>query len=117
MHGQISPIHGVPRYGQAGKRRDAGLVPEEHSMQRIVITAILAASFAGAALAESPLAVPVEPFVSLKTRSQVQTELAEYQKPGINPWSTSYNPLKYFRSTKTRPEVTAEYLASRDAVH
>ena len=33
-------------------------------MQRIVITAVLAASFAGAALAESPLAVPVEPFVS-----------------------------------------------------
>ena len=47
----------------------------------------------------------------------MQTELAEYQKPGINPWSTSYNPLKYFRSTKTRPEVTAEYLASRDEVH
>ena len=86
-------------------------------MQRIVITAVLAASFAGAALAESPLAVPVEPFVSLKTRAQVQTELAEYQKPGINPWSTSYNPLKYFRSTMTRPEVTAEYLASRDEVH
>ena len=71
-------------------------------MQRIVITAVLAASFAGAALAESPLAVPVEPFVSSKTRAQVQAELAEYQKPGINPWSTSYNPLKYFRSTKTR---------------
>ena len=86
-------------------------------MKRIVITAVFAASFAGAALAESPLAVPVEPFVSLKTRAQVQTELAEYQKPGINPWSTSYNPLKYFRSTKTRPEVTAEYLASRDEVH
>ena len=86
-------------------------------MQRIVITAVLAASFAGAALAESPLAVPVEPFVSVKTRAQVQTELAEYQKPGINPWSTSYNPLKYFRSTKTRTEVTAEYLASRDEVH
>jgi hypothetical protein len=86
-------------------------------MQRIVITAVLAASFAGAALAESPLAVPVQPFVPVKTQAQVQAELAEYQKAGVNPWSSSYNPLKYFRSTKTRAEATAEYLASRDEVH
>lgn len=86
-------------------------------MQRIVITAVLAASFAGAALAESPLAVPEAPFVSTATRAQVQTELAEHQKAGENPWSISYNPLKSFRSAKTRTEVTAEYLASRDEVH
>ena len=86
-------------------------------MKRIVITAVLAASFAGAALAESPLAVPVQPFASVKTRDQVQTELADPQKAGVHPWSISYNPLKNFRSAKTRAEVTAEYLASRDEVH
>ena len=86
-------------------------------MQRIVITAVLAASFASAAPCR--IARPCRPglFVSAKTRAEVQTELAEYQKAGVNPWSTSYNPLKSFRSAKTRTEVTAEYLASRDEVH
>src|SRR4029453_433016 len=105
-----------PRHGQAGKRSDAILVPEEHSMQRIVITAVLAASFAGAFADELP-ALATDSFVSTKTRAQVQTELAQYQKAGVNPWSISYNPLKDFSSAKTRTEVTAEYLASRDEVH
>lgn len=50
------------------------------------------------------------------TRAAVQAQLAEYKNAGVNPWSTSYNPLKSFRGEKTRAEVTAEFLASRNAV-
>ena len=50
------------------------------------------------------------------TRAAVQAQLVEYRNAGVNPWSTSYNPLKSFRSEKTRQQVTNEYLASRNAV-
>ena len=50
------------------------------------------------------------------TRTQVQAELGQYRQAGVNPWSTSYNPLKTFRSERTRAEVQGEYLASRNAV-
>lgn len=86
-------------------------------MKRIVITTTLAAAFAGSAFAESPLAVHEEPFVSITTRALVQAELDEFKRAGVNPWSTSYNPLGQFRSAKTRSEVTAGYLAARDEVH
>ena len=86
-------------------------------MQRIVITAILAAGFAGAALAETPNAVPEAPFVSAKTRAEVQAELAEYKRAGVNPWSIGYNPLRNFHSATTREAVTADYVAAREQVH
>ena len=60
------------------------------------------AGFAGAALAETPNAVPQAPFASTKTHAEVQADLAAYQRAGVNPWSASYNPLRTFRSTKTR---------------
>jgi hypothetical protein len=50
------------------------------------------------------------------SRAQVQAQFAEYRSAGVNPWSTSYNPLKGFKSAKSRSEVQAEYIASRDAV-
>ncbi|MCD6078926.1 MAG: hypothetical protein K0R89_2870 [Ramlibacter sp.] len=50
------------------------------------------------------------------TRTQVQADLNQYRQAGVNPWSTSYNPLKGFRSERSRAEVQAEYIASRDAV-
>jgi len=34
----------------------------------------------------------------------------------VNPWATSYNPLRAFKSTTTRDAVTAEYVAARDQV-
>jgi hypothetical protein len=34
----------------------------------------------------------------------------------VSPWSTQYNPLATFRSSKSRAEVQAEYIRSRDAV-
>ena len=86
-------------------------------MQRIVIASLLVAGFAGSALAESPLAFPEAPFVSTKSRAEVQAELAASKRAGVNPWATSYNPLAQFRSTTTRDAVTANYQASRDQVH
>jgi hypothetical protein len=103
--------------GHARKRSDAALHPEKITMQRIVITAVLVAGFAGSAPAESSLAVPSAPFASTKTHAEVQADLAAYQKAGVNPWSASYNQLRGFRSTNTREEVTAAYMASRDEVH
>jgi hypothetical protein len=50
------------------------------------------------------------------TRAAVQAQLVGYRHAGVNPWSTSYNPLKSFQSQKTRAQVTGEYLASRGAV-
>ena len=53
---------------------------------------------------------------SKASRTEVQAQLAGFKQAGVNPWSTSYNPLKGFQSTRTRAEATAEYVASRDAV-
>ena len=79
---------------------------------------VLAAAFAGNAFAESPNAGVVnDNFVSTKARAEVLAELAAYKQSGVNPWSTQYNPLKSFKSTASRAEVTADYLASRDEVH
>jgi hypothetical protein len=50
------------------------------------------------------------------TRTEVQSQLASYKQAAVNPWSTSYNPLKSFQGTRSRAEVRAEYIASRDAV-
>lgn len=81
--------------------------------KHIVSIALIAA--AGAALAETPTPEPA-PFVSSVTRAQVQAELAAYRKAGVNPWATTYNPLRDFKGTLTREQVVAEYLASRDTV-
>lgn len=76
---------------------------------------VLASAFAASAFAETPTVV-TEPFVSSKTRAEVQADLAAYKQAGVNPWSTQYNPLRGFRSALTREAVTAEYIASRDVV-
>ena len=42
---------------------------------------------------------------------------AQYQRQqGVSPWSTAYNPLSSFQGQRTRAEVQAEFLASRNAV-
>ena len=85
-------------------------------MNRIAISSlILAASFAGSAFAESPLQGN-DVFTGAKSRAEVQAELGAYKQSGVNPWSTSYNPLKGFQSATTREAVTSAYLASRNEV-
>jgi hypothetical protein len=84
-------------------------------MKLKIASIALAAAFAGAAFAETPTVV-TEPFVSTKTRAEVQADLSAYKQAGINPWSTSYNPLRSFTSTLSRQQVVADYVAARDQV-
>jgi len=51
------------------------------------------------------------------TRAQVQSQYQAYRQTGVNPWSTSYNPLASFQSQKTREQVRNEFLANRNAVN
>lgn len=82
---------------------------------KLTVSALLLAAFAGNALAETPTIV-TEPFVSTQTRAQVQAELAAYKQAGVNPWSIQFDQLKAFRSSTSRQDVTAAYVADRDAV-
>ena len=76
---------------------------------------VLAASFAGNAFAEGPI-YGNDVFTGSKSVAEVRAELDAYKQAGVNPWSTSYNPLRSFKSAVTREAVVAEYLASRDEV-
>ena len=85
--------------------------------RKLAIASIaLASAFAGSAFAESPI-YGNDAFTGAKARADVQAELATYKQAGVNPWSTQYNPLKYFKSTTTRDAVVSAYLMSRDEVH
>lgn len=86
-------------------------------MNRTLISAavVAVAALSGNAFAESPTVVK-DNFVSTKSRAEVQADLAAYKQAGVNHWSTQYNPLRGFKSAKTRADVTAEYVASRDQV-
>jgi hypothetical protein len=53
---------------------------------------------------------------SQQTRAAVQAQQVEAKQAGVNPWSTSYNPLKSFRSERSRADVQADYIANRDRV-
>jgi hypothetical protein len=84
--------------------------------RKIASTLVLAAAaFAGNAFADD-ITIDNTPFNSTKTRVEVQAELAQYKATGVNVWSTQYNPLRAFKSSATRAEVVAGYIASRDEV-
>ena len=82
----------------------------------LLIAALSVAAFAAHADDADPSGQFANATASQATRTAVQADLGAYKKAGVNPWSTAYNPLKSFQSTRSRAEVTAEYLASRDAV-
>jgi hypothetical protein len=82
-------------------------------MNRTIAIAAIALVAASSAFAESPLAGN-QPFAAGKSRAEVQAELHQYKASGVNPWSQSYNQLRGFQSSKTRAEVTAEFLQSRN---
>jgi hypothetical protein len=91
-------------------------------MNRNTVIALVLASaaaagnaFAGTSMA-GDISVEATPFASSVSRVEVQAELKQYKRSGVNPWSMAYNPLRDFQSTKTRAEVTAELQASRDRV-
>jgi hypothetical protein len=84
-------------------------------MKLKIASALLFAAVAGSALAETPTVVN-EPFVSSRTRAEVQAELFAYKQAGVNPWSISYNQLRGFKSNLSRQQVVADYVAARDQV-
>jgi len=86
-------------------------------MKRSVAASLLAlaAAASGAAFADD-ITVDPHPFVPALARADVQAQLQQYKAQGVNPWSTSYNPLKQFAGSRTRADVTAEFLQARDEV-
>jgi hypothetical protein len=86
-------------------------------MNRNIASALViaAAAVAGNAFADD-ITVDTTPFVSSKSRAEVVAELGQFKKAGTSPWSTQYNPLAKFQSAKSRAQVTAEYVADREAV-
>lgn len=87
-------------------------------ISRKLATALVlaAAAAAGNAFADD-ITIDTTPFVSSKSRAEVQAELAQFKQAGTSPWSIQYNPLARFASNTTRAEVTAQYVASRDQVN
>ena len=84
--------------------------------RKIASALVIAAAYvAGNAFADD-ITIDTTPFAGTKSRVEVQAELAQHKAAGINPWSTQYNPLKQFKSAKTREAVVAEYIAARDEV-
>ena len=85
-------------------------------MNRKLATAlVLAAAAAGAGNAfADDITIDSTPFVSSKTRAEVQAEAAQVR--GTSPWSIQYNPLAGFKGEMTRAQVTAQYLSSRNQV-
>jgi vacuolar-type H+-ATPase catalytic subunit A/Vma1 len=86
-------------------------------MNRNIASALViaAAAVAGNAFADD-ITLDNTPFVGSKTRAEVQAELAQFKRAGTSPWSTQYNQLAKFQSTKSRAEVVAEFTAARDEV-
>jgi hypothetical protein len=81
---------------------------------RFLVVSVLAVAAAGTnvAFADENL----DSFVSTKSRDEVLAEWQAFKASGVNPWSSTYNPLKSLKSTKTRDEVQADFLASRKQV-
>ena len=70
-------------------------------MNRITRIAALALTVAaaGSAFADD-ITIDTTPQTSLKTRAEVQVELAQFQQQRVNPWSSSYNVLAGFQSSQ-----------------
>jgi hypothetical protein len=92
--------------------------PKGSTMNRssLLIAALSFAAFAAHADDADPSGQFAATVAGQASRTEVQSQLAGYRQAAVNPWSTSYNPLKSFQSGRTRAEVSAEYIRSRDAV-
>jgi hypothetical protein len=86
-------------------------------MNRYLIASVLAIAAAATSVAfADDITVDPNPFASTLTRGEVNAQLQQYRTAGVNPWATSYNQLGAFKSSRTRAEVTAEFLQARDEV-
>lgn len=84
-------------------------------MNRISIAALVLAASASTAFADD-ITIDTTPFASVRSRAEVQAELASFKQSGVNVWSNRYNPIAGFSSQRSRADVVAEYLASRREV-
>lgn len=90
-------------------------------VRSLIATAFAVATLAagGTAFAQTSLygqeGGQVEAFVPTKSRAQVEQERVQFNAEyPVSPWSFRYDPLTKFKSTATRAEVTAAYLADRE---
>lgn len=81
--------------------------------RKSLLIALAIAAAAGSSFAES-YTEHNTPFASTASRADV---VAQRAQQGANPWSNRYDPLAQFRSSRTRAEVVAEYIAHRDVVN
>jgi len=82
----------------------------------LVIAALSFAAFAAHADDADPSGQFAASAAARATRPGVQAQLVQYRQAGVNPWSTSYNPLRNFKSSTTAEALRAEYIASRNQV-
>jgi hypothetical protein len=83
----------------------------------VLATVLSAVAFAAQAETPDPSGQYANAVVSSQvTHTQLQTQAVAAKKSGVNPWSTSYNPLASFHSERSRADVRAEYLSNRKAV-
>ena len=87
-------------------------------MNRYLVTTILAIAAAAVTSTASAddITIDTTPFVSSKTRAEVQAELRQFREAGVNPWTQDFDQLAQFRSDRTRAQVTSEFVAARDQV-
>lgn len=85
-------------------------------LSHIALAALSVVAFAAHAENADPRGQFAATVPAQASRAAVQADLAAYKKSNVNPWSTSYNPLKTFASQNSREQVRADYLASRNAV-
>lgn len=85
-------------------------------MNRKLALAIAAAPFAAGNAFTDDITIDTTPFVSTKSRAEVQAELARPFPVGGSPWSMRYDPLAGFKSRLSRAQVQAEFMAARDEV-
>jgi opacity protein-like surface antigen len=83
---------------------------------KLLLAASLAAASLGAMANDQEGSPKPEQFNGTLSRAEVQSQLSAYKQAGVNPWSTSYNQLGQFNSGRSRADVRAEFLASRDQV-
>lgn len=92
-------------------------------VRSLIATAFAVATLAagGSAFAQTaPLGQEggqVDTFTPALSRAAVQADLVQFRSDyAVSPWSIRYNPLAGFKSTQTRADVTAAYIADRDEV-
>lgn len=76
---------------------------------------VIAVSAAGNVFADD-ITVESVPFTSTLTRAEVMADLEQFRQSGADRWAETYEPQVAVTSTRTRDEVTAEYIAARQQV-